>query len=167
MVLVWGSKLTVALVAPLTPVIVTGSPLGSVSLASSADAEICSAVFCTVEKPLSLAATGGWLGGGCVTLSATVAEAVPPRPSEIAYVKPAAPVSSFAGVTLLELIWASKRSVPLVAPLTPVIVNGSPLGSVSLASSADAEICNAVFCTVEKPLSFWATGASFGVGAAG
>src|SRR5690606_35794782 len=167
MVLVWGSKLTVPLVAPLTPVIVNGSPLGSVSLASSADAEICSAVFCTVEKPLSLAATGAWFGGGAVGWSATVAQYVALRPAGSAWLKPAAPVELSAGVKVMVLVWASKLSVPLVAPLTPVIVNGSPLGSVSLASSADAEICNAVFCTVEKPLSFWATGASFGVGAAG
>ena len=44
---------------PLTPVIVSGSPSGSLSLASSVEAGILSAVFWVVAKPLSATATGG------------------------------------------------------------------------------------------------------------
>ena len=72
--------MTVPLLGLLTPVIDSGSPLGSVSLASSAEAAIESVVFMVATNPLSLLATGG----SALTVSETFAEAVPPWPSVIA-----------------------------------------------------------------------------------
>ena len=61
--------MTVPLLGLLTPVIDSGSPLGSVSLASSAEAGIESVVFSVATNPLSLLATGGCSGGASKTTS--------------------------------------------------------------------------------------------------
>ena len=49
-------------------------------------------------------------------------------------------------------------TVPSIGLLTPVIDSGKPLGSVSLASSADAGIESAVFSVATNPLSLLACG---------
>ena len=49
-------------------------------------------------------------------------------------------------------------AVPWLGLLTPVIDSGSPLGSVSLASNAEAGIGNAAFVIATNPLSLLATG---------
>jgi hypothetical protein len=51
-------------------------------------------------------------------------------------------------VKVMVLVWALNVAVPPEGALTPVMVSGSPLASVSLARSEAAAICSAVFCWV-------------------
>jgi len=82
MTLVWLSKATVPLVAPLTSVIARGSPFGSLSLASSIDDAMVRAVSCEVLNPLSSTETGAWLTDS-LTVRLTAVVAVPPAPSSM------------------------------------------------------------------------------------
>ena len=79
-VLLGASKATVPCDGFDTPVTVSVSPSGSVSLASRVAADSVIAVFGAVMKPLSLLAMGG---AGAWTVKETVADAVPPAVSWI------------------------------------------------------------------------------------
>ena len=75
-----GRTATVPFGGPLTSTAVSGSPSGSVSLASTPGPATTSGVFSSVEYA-SGADTGGRLAG--VTVTVTLPVAVPPLPSEI------------------------------------------------------------------------------------
>ena len=57
--------------------------------------------------------------------------------------------------------WMLRETVPLLAPLTLVTVNGSPFGSVSLASRAEVAMVVAVSFVTAMPVSLTAVGAWF------
>ena len=57
------------------------------------------------------------------------------------------------------MVWLLKLTLPLTAPLAPVIVSGSPFGSLSLASRVEAEIVSGVSRVAANPLSTVAIGA--------
>ncbi len=56
-----------------------------------------------------------------------------------------------AGVKVMVELVVLSETVPLVAPLTPVTVRGSPFGSVSLASKVEVEKVTGVFFVTAGP----------------
>ena len=105
----------------------------------------------------SSAATGG-RSGAAATKTLTEAEAVPPWPSSIVYVKRSVPEKPGAGVYVIVAPVA--ETLPFAGAVTPLIVSGSPSGSLSFASTLIATgVANAVVAA-----SSTATGGRFGCG---
>src|ERR1700704_4347580 len=91
--------------------------------------------------------------GGSFTVMDTVADAVPPLPSLIEYVKESGPEYPVVGVYVTELP-ALTTAVPCAGTDAPVTVSGSLSGSLSLTSTLTV---TAVSCRVVAE-SLFATG---------
>ena len=168
-----------AVVVIVTGPVATTSVAGSATVRESAGLSSLSLVNTLPETGISTSValmSSSATGAGSIITNVIVAVSVPPFPSSMVYGTCTVPVNPGSGVKVASPVTGSTASVPCGSPVTgstivigPAdgsfpstsdIVNGSPLGSVSLSS----RFAVAAWPAIADARSLPASGSSFSVG---